>query len=158
MLVNLKSLLNSTFISFTNNNAFFNLLHFFFSLYFKLFIIICYYRYSLINAAHLVIFVFSHMFIHALHTHDNTLLLTKKHQRLFMLMAFNLNIALGELLPLPAFTTFSLRIDASLTTSIGCVRCFSLFVNIWSSLSIWHFSQFRLTETCFICLIMSWLL
>jgi len=91
-----------------------------------------------------MVFLLFHVFIHTLHTHYYTFLLTVKHQRLFMNIAFDFS----HFITLPTFIIISptLRIMACFTIAISNVRSFTLCSDIVSSFSIRHSSQATLTQ------------
>lgn len=136
----LISLFDPTLISFTNSQISLYLLNFSFSLLLILYIEFKYCRQCIANWTDIMIFLLFHMFIHALHAHNNTLLLTIKHKRLLMYTTLNLNTVISS-------STFI--IGSRLVTPFSSVNYFwspSLSIEIRSTFSIWHLPQSTLTD------------
>jgi ABC-type uncharacterized transport system permease subunit len=91
----------------------------------------------------IMVLLLLHMLIHALHAHCQGLLLAVEHQGLFMHVAFHLR----GFLALAAFivSCAMCRIVACFTVAIIDLWSFPIRVNVVSSLSVRHLSQFALT-------------
>jgi hypothetical protein len=90
LLVNLVGLLDSVFISFANGQIFVNILHPMLGLCLVLQVCLGDSGQSIAQRADIVILLFFHVFVHALHTHDCSFLLAIEHKGLLVGAALNI--------------------------------------------------------------------
>lgn len=124
-----------TLVAFTNSQVTFNLLYFTLSFLLVLDVQLKNRRQSITNRTYIMVFLLFHMFIHALHAHNCTLLLTIEHEWLFVDTAFDLTIIFASsafIIATRFVTPFS---------SINYFRSPPLSVKIGPTFSIRHFSQ-----------------
>ena len=84
LLVNLVRLLDSVLISFANGQIFVNILHPMLGLCLVLQVCLGDCGKSIAQRADIVVLLFLHVFVHALHTHNCSFLLAVEHKRLLM--------------------------------------------------------------------------
>ena len=136
----LIGLLDPTLITFTNSQISFDFLNFSFSFLLVLYIELKYCRQGITYRTDIMIFLLFHMFIHALHTHYHTLLLTIEHKWLLMDTTLDFHTVI---------TSSTFIVSSRLVTPLPSVNYLwrpPLSIQIRPTFSIGHFPQSTLTD------------
>lgn len=90
-----------------------------------------------------MVFLFLHVFVHALHTHHHTFLFAVEHQRLLVQVAFHLLKTIGS----AAVVSYTLGIVTGLTASaLFGFGGFAFVVDVASALGVGHHFEFGFAE------------
>ena len=142
--MDLVCLLDSCFVAFADDQILIDFFHPAFGVCFELKVLLVDCYEGVPHGADIVIFLLFHVFVHALHAHEDGFLLAVEHERLFVDVALHFS----HFLALPTFIIVC-PIDGIVTrlaVAFVYVRSFSLSVDVVSALGVRHFSEFAFAQ------------